>query len=69
MALSNWLELAVLMSVAAAGTLLWRLCRRKLRAYDGFEGLLKTRGKPPARRKLGVDEEIGRLESILDKKA
>ena len=68
MALSNWLELAALLLVAATGTALWLLCRRKLRSYDGFEGIIRERGRLPARRRLDVQEEIERLESILGRK-
>ena len=68
MAFSNWLELAALLLVAAAGTALWWLCRRKLRSCDGFVGIIKERGKPPARRRLDVEEEIKHLESILGRK-
>lgn len=69
MASSNWLELAALLLTAAAGTALWRLCRRRLRGYDGFEGVLKARGSPPARHRLNLEEEIERLEAILHKEA
>ena len=65
MALRNWLELASLVLVAATGTVLWLLCKRKLRDNDGFEGIITRRGKLPARGKLDVEEEIEHLEAIL----
>ena len=68
MAFGNWLELGALLLVIAAGTLLWWLCRRKLRNQDGFEGIIEERGKLPARRKLDVEEEIASLESILGRR-
>jgi len=68
MASSNWLELAALLAVAAAGTAIWLLCRRKLQGCGGFEGIVKERGKPPLRRRMDVEEEIARLESVLGKK-
>lgn len=68
MGLSNWLELASLLLIGAGGSALWWLVRRRLRSNDGFEGIAKGKGKLPARRKLDVEEEIERLESILGRK-
>ena len=68
MAFSNWVELAALLLVAATGTVLWRVCRSRLQRNDGFEGVIKERGKLPARRRLDVEEEIECLEAILGKK-
>jgi len=68
MALSNWLELGVLLLVIAVGFALWRFIKRKLTHQDGFEGIIEERGKPPARHKMDIDEEIEHLESILNRK-
>ncbi|MCL2300514.1 MAG: hypothetical protein FWC27_10270 [Firmicutes bacterium] len=65
---SNWLELGVLLLVAAVCTALWRIFKGRLRRHDGFEGIIEERGKQPARNKLDIDEEIERLESILNRK-
>jgi len=65
---SNWLELGLLVLVAAAGLTLWRLVKGRLRRHDGFEGIIEERGKQPVRNKLDIDEEIERLESILNRK-
>ena len=65
---SNWLELGVLLLVVATGTVLWLICRRKFRHYDGFEGIIEEQGTMPARRKLNIEEEIEHLESILNEK-
>jgi len=65
---SNWLELGVLLLVAAVGLVLWRLIKERLRRHDGFEGIIEERGKQPARSKLDIEEEIEHLESILNRK-
>jgi len=65
---SNWLELGALALVAAAGLALWRLIKGRLRRHDGFEGIIEERGKQPVRNKLDIDEEIERLEAILNRK-
>jgi len=68
MTLSNWLELGALLLIIAAGTLLWLHYKRKLRHYDGFEGIIKEQGTMPARQKMSIEEEIRHLESILKEK-
>ena len=68
MVLSNWLELSVLLLIITAGIVLWRVCKRKLKRSKGFEGIFKVRGRPPARNKMDVEEEIERLEKLLGKK-
>jgi len=68
MALSNWLELGTLLLIITVGTVWWWLSRRKLRSYDGFEGIIEERGKQPVRNKLDVEDEIEHLESILNRK-
>jgi len=68
MALSNWLQLSALLLVTGAGLFIWRLCKRKLARYDGFEGIILERGKPPARKKMDIEEEIAHLESLLNRK-
>lgn len=68
MALSNWIELGVLVGLVAAGLAVRHLVKRKLNSYDGFEGIIKERGKRPLRRKMDLDEEIEHLESILGRK-
>jgi len=65
---SNWLEFGILVMVAASGLLLWRIIRGRLRRQDGFEGIVEERGKQPARNKLDIEEEIERLESLLNRK-
>ena len=65
---SNWLELALLGLIVASGAFLRRYFKRKLQRYDGFEGIIRERGKLPARRKLSIEEEKERLESILGRK-
>jgi hypothetical protein len=65
---SNWLELGALVLVVAAGLALWRFIKGRLRRHDGFEGIVEERGKQSARSKLDIDEEIERLESILNRK-
>jgi len=68
MSSSNWLELGALLLVAAVGLVLWRLIKGRLRRHDGFGGIIEERGKPPARNKLDIEEEIEHLESILNRK-
>ena len=65
---SNWLELGILLLVTIVGLVLWRFIKSKLRRHDGFEGIIEERGKQPTRNKLDIDEEIERLESILNRK-
>ena len=67
MASSNWLELGILLLVIAAGLVLWRLIKGRLRRHDGFEGIVEEHGKQPSRNKLDIDEEIEHLESILNR--
>jgi len=67
MTLSNWLELGALLLVLITGMSLWLFFRRRLRQQDGFNGIIKERGKQPARRKMDLEEEIQGLESILDR--
>ena len=68
MTLSNWLELGALALITATGLALWRIVRGRLRRYDGFDGIVEERGKPPARSRLDIEEEIAHLESILHRK-
>lgn len=68
MALSNWLELAAFLLISATGLALWRVCKRKLNRYEGFEGIITERGKLPARNKLDVEDEIRHLEDLLSRK-
>jgi len=65
---NNWLELGALLLVVTACLVLWRGIRERLRRHDGFEGIIEERRKQPARRKLDIEEEIDRLESILNRK-
>ncbi|MCL2106640.1 MAG: hypothetical protein FWH26_06260 [Oscillospiraceae bacterium] len=67
MALSNWIELSALLLILTAGLIIWLLCRKKLSRYDGVEGFITERGKLPARRKLDIEEEIERLEALLER--
>jgi len=64
----NWLELGILLLIVPAGVVLWRFFKRRVRRSDGFEGIIEERGKQPIRNKLDIEEEIERLESILERK-
>ena len=64
----NWLELGILLSILSTGLFLWRVCKRKLDHYGGFEGIIAERGKRLARNKLDVEEEIRHLEELLGRK-
>jgi len=57
-----------LLLVVVVGAILWRLLQKKLRRHDGFEGLIVERREQPVRRKLSMEEEIERMESILNRK-
>ena len=63
---SNWIELAALLLTVATGLILWRVCAKKLRRQEGFEGIIEERGLPPVRRQMDAEEEIEYLEDILD---
>ena len=65
MATGNWIELAVLLLGIAAGLIIWRACKRKLKREGGFEGIITERGKPPWRQPLDVEEEIVQLKAEL----
>jgi len=64
----NWIELAALLVIVAAGIIVWRVCKARLEHHDGFEGIVEERGLRPARRAMDVEEEIERLEQALGKK-
>lgn len=66
MSSSNWIELAALVLTVTTGLVLWRVCAKKLRRQDGFEGIIEERGQPPVRRQMDAEEEIEYLEDILD---
>jgi len=68
MATSNWIELAALLLVLAAGLILWRACKRKLKREGGVEGIITERGKRPWRQPLDVEEEVERLKAELNRK-
>jgi len=68
MATSNWIELAVLLLLIAAGIILWLLLRRKLNREGSVEGVITERGKPPWRQPLDVEEEIEQLKAELGRK-
>jgi len=65
MAFRNWIELAALLLIAAAGVTIWLVCRAKLKRLEGFEGVIKEKNMPPRRRKMDVEEEIEYLERLL----
>ena len=68
MALSNWIELAALLLGIAAGLILWRVCKARLKREGGFEGIVTERGGRPRRQQLEVEEEIKRLKERLGRK-
>jgi len=63
--LSNWIELAALLLIIAAGIAVWLVCRARLRRHEGFEGIIKEKNLPSPRRKMDVEEEIEYLEQLL----
>jgi len=65
MATSNWIELAVLLLGIAAGILVWRVCKTKLKREGGMEGIITERGKPTWRQPLDVEDEIEQLKAAL----
>ncbi|MCL2105700.1 MAG: hypothetical protein FWH26_01345 [Oscillospiraceae bacterium] len=68
MAMSNWLELAALLLGIAAGLVLWRACKRKLKRESGFEGIATEHGRLARRQQLDAEEEIKRLKARLGRK-
>jgi hypothetical protein len=69
MDLGNWLELTVLLLGTAAGLVLWRVCKNKLkRDGGGFEGIATERGKLPRRRQMDIEDEIKHLKKRLGRK-
>ena len=65
MDLRNWLELAALLVILAAGAFLWRALRIWLRGNEGYRGLIQEKGKPEVRSKMDVEKEIAHLEALL----
>ena len=68
MATSNWIELFTLLLSTAAGIILWRVCKRRLKREGGVEGIITERGKPPWRQPMEVDDEIERLKAELSRR-
>jgi len=68
MATSNWIELAILLPGIAAGLILWRVCKARLKREGGIEGIITERGKPPWRQPMDVEEEIEQLKATLGRK-
>ena len=69
MTLSNWIELALLAVIIAAGSVLYVYFKRKLYDMDGFEGIVIERGKSPRRLKLDAKDECEKLEELLKRSA
>ena len=65
MALSNWIELAALLLIIAAGVTIWLVCRARLKRHEGFDGVVTEKNQPPKRHKMDVEEEIAYLEQLL----
>ena len=68
MALSNWIELAIMVAITIAGILLRRYLKRKLYRMDGFEGIITERGKPPRRNRQDFLEESAQLQQRINGK-
>jgi len=64
---TNWIELAILLLVNAAGLTVSLLCGRKLKRYNGFEGIITERGELPKRQVMALEDEIKHLEGLLEK--
>lgn len=65
---ANWVELAVLLVIIAAGLLLWRAAKKRLDREGGVEGIVTERGKPARRKQMDVEEEIRQLKERLGRK-
>ena len=65
MGISNWIELAILLLVTAAGLILWRVLRRKLNREGSVEDIITERGKLPRRQPMDLEQEIQQLKAEL----